>query len=243
MPTEAVEETEKLVGAASLISKATVTRIDASNEPSVPSRLGLVVARVDAVLRASPDLGDLVGQEITIELASGRPALKVGDQEIFYANDWIYGLQIAVREVAHREATPDAEKETMEALENLPVRHLESRLDGAELVVVGVVESIGPSPVKEPASFNAPLWKLALVRVETILKRQQREHQPDQVRVLFPSSDDWAPAPQFKEHQAGIFLLRHEPQLGLPHDLFTALDPADFQPRAALHRVQSLLPK
>jgi len=87
MPTEAVRETEELVAAASLISKATVTRVNASNEPSVPSRAGLVVARVDAVLRASPDLGDVVGQEITIELASGHHAPKVGDQEIFYAND------------------------------------------------------------------------------------------------------------------------------------------------------------
>lgn len=148
--------------------------------------------------------------------------------------------------MAHREATPDAEKETIEALENLPVRHFKLRLDGAELVIVGVVVSIGPSPIKEPLSFNAPLWKLAFVRVESLLKNQhggEPRSKRERVGVLFPTSDDWSPAPRFEEKQDGIFLLRHEPQLGLPHDLFTALDPADFQPRTALQRVQSLLPK
>ncbi len=240
MPAQATIELEKLIEGVSFILKATVIRVDASNEPSVPSRPGLVVGRVDAVLRASPDLGDLVGQEITIELASGRQAPKVGDQEIFYANDWVYGLQIAVREVAHRAATQEAEKATIEALENLPARHLKSRLDGAELVVAGVVESIGPSPLKEPASFNAPLWKVAELRAETVLKGEPHSKQ---ARVLFPSSDDWAPVPQFTEHQAGIFLLRHEPQLALPPDLFIAPDPADFQLRTALRQVQALLPK
>jgi hypothetical protein len=244
MATKAVEVVEKLVGAASLIFKATVTRLNASNEPTIPPRPGLVVGRVDTVLRASPALGNLVGQEITIQLAAEHPAPKVGEHAIFYTNDWIYGTQIAVREVAHREATADAEKDTIEALEKLPVRHLESRLDGAELVIMGVVGRIEPSPVKEPASFNAPLWKLAIVHVESILKGRHRgEPRPERVGVLFPSSDDWSPAPRFEEKQNGIFLLRHEPRLGLPPEVFTALDPADFQPQTALRLVQSLLPK
>jgi hypothetical protein len=233
------------VDAATLIFRATVTRTNASNEPTVPKGPGLVVARVDSVFKASPDLGNLVGQEVTIQLASKRPGMKRGDEAIFYATDWVYGKRIAVRELSHHPATPAEEKQVAKRLDAQPMIHLASRVRSAELVIVGVVEAINPSPLDEPLSFNAPQWKIASVRTESVLKRSQRRAQSPSriVNVLFASSDDWAPAPRFKKNQRGIFLLRHEPKLGIPSDFYLALDPADFQPRNALGRVQSLLKK
>jgi hypothetical protein len=233
------------VDAATQIFRATVTRTNASIEPTVPKGPGLVVARVDGVLKTSPALGNLVGQEVTIQLASKRPAMKRGDQAIFYATDWVFGKKIAVRELSHRPATPAAEKQVTAAIDKQPLTHLASRLRSAELVVVGVVEAVNPSPIKEPLSFNAPQWKVASVRVESVLKSSQRNRQSaaKTLEVLFPGSDDWAPAPQFKRNQSGIFILRHERKLGVPLDYFLALDPADFQPRRAIGQVQSLLKK
>jgi len=245
MSSRTVKSAANPVDAATLIFKATVARINASNEPSVRPGPGLIVAQVDAVLKASADLGNLVGQEITIELAARRPAIKHGEQAIFYATDWVYGKRIAVRELSHHAATPAAEKQVARVLDEQPMRHLASRIRGAELVIVGVVEAIKPSPLDEPLSFNAPQWKVASVRVESVLTSTQRRRPtvPNSVSVLFPSSDDWAPAPKFTKGRSGIFLLRHEPKLGIPPDFFLALDPADFQPRSALSRVQSLLKK
>ncbi len=68
------------VDAAKLIFKAIVTQINASNEPTVPKGPGLVIARVDCVVKASSDLGNSVGQEVTIELANKRPGIKHGNQ-------------------------------------------------------------------------------------------------------------------------------------------------------------------
>ncbi len=232
-----------LAEAATLIFKATVRRTKASNEPSVPSGPGRIVARVDATLKASRDLGDLVGQEITIQLADKRPAMKRGDQAIFYATDWVFGKKVAVRELSHQAATPAAERQVIKTLAEQPLRHLASRIRAAELVIVGVVEAIKPSPIPEPRSFHAPQWKVATVRIESVLKSSRRGSQSslNAVDLLFPSNDDWAPAPKFRKGQRGIFLLRHEPKIGIPPEFFAALDPADFQPRNALGRVQSLL--
>lgn len=76
------EEAAQQAETASLICKATVTPVDASNEPSVPPDPGLVVARVDAVFKASPDLGDLAGQEIIIQDASASVAPRSGSSDL-----------------------------------------------------------------------------------------------------------------------------------------------------------------
>ncbi len=198
-----------------------------------------MVARVDAIFKTDPALGDLVGRELTIELAAELPTLDIGAQAIFHAIEWIYGDEIAVKEVARLPATDRSETEVKAAIEALPLRRLELRLRGADLVVDGVVERIEPSPLQEPLSFNAPASKVAVIGIETALKGKPGRSR--QLKLLFPSSDDWAPAPQFTEGQEGIFLLRHEPELGIPVEFLTALDPADYQPRAALAEVRRLV--
>jgi hypothetical protein len=235
----ATEGVDKLVEESSYVFKATVTQLNASNEPAVRPGPGLIVAHVDEAFRASPSVGvdGLRGREVTIRFAGGAPA--VGEKLLVFANEWLYGVQIALREVAHQRVTARAEREVAEAVERLPTRHLEARLDGAVLVVEGEVESIEPSPVPDGMTLRSPNYQLAVVRVVSRLKGECGEH----VNVLFPTNPapPWGTAPRLKEHQNGIFILRHETALQAAPQFLTALDPDDVKPRDALNRIRSLL--
>ena len=236
-----VEEVERLVEESSLIFKATVSRLNHSNEPGFPSGDRSVLAHIDGVFRAGSALGDLAGRSVTIELLQGhRPSL--GDQVVFFANGLVYGAQIAVREVGHLDPSGKVEKEVVAAIDGLPVRHLQRRLEGAELVVVGTVVRTRPSGIKEPISFHSPHWMVAGIRVSSALKGKAGD---GEVEVVFPSSHDhrWSLAPKFHEKQEGIFILRRgaTTQFGLPGQAYTALDRADFQPPDAKARMQALL--
>lgn len=238
MATE-TEGVDKLVAESSYVFKATVTQLNASNEPAVRSGPGLIVAHVDEAFRASPSVGvdGLRGRDVTMLLAGGAPAL--GDKLLVFANEWLYGAQIALREVTHHKATARAEREVIEAVERLPTRHLEARLDGAVLVIEGEVESIGPSPVPDGFALRSPNYRLAVVRVVSTLKGKPKER----VNVLFPTNPapPWRTAPRLKEHEHAVFILRHETALKAPPEFLTALDPADVHSRDALNRIKSLL--
>lgn len=238
MATE-VEDLDKLVEESSYVFKATVTQLNASNEPSVRPGPGLIVAHVDEAYRASLSVGTrtLRGRDVTIRLADGMP--DVGDEWIVFAEEWLYGVQIALRERAHRPVTAEVEEEVVEAVDRLPIRRLQGRLDGAVLVVDGEVEAIRPSPVPDGFKLRSPNYQLAEVRVVATLKGESRER----VSVLFPTNPapPWRAAPRLRERQHAVFILRHERELGAGPEFFTALDPDDVQPPDALDRIQSLL--
>ncbi len=234
-----IEGLDKLVAESSYVFKATVTQLNASNEPGLRPGPGLIVAHVDEAFRASPSVGvhGLRGRDVTIRTTGTAPAL--GDKVLVFANEWIYGVQIALREVAHYKATTRAEKEVHEAVEELPNRHLEARLDGAALVIEGEVESIGPSPIPDGLHLHSPNYRLAVVRVASTLKGKTADH----VNVLFPTNPapPWRTAPRLTEHEHAIFILRHETALKAPPEFFTALNPGDVRPREELNRIKSLL--
>lgn len=230
---------DKLVEDSTYVFKATVTQLNASNEPAVRPGPGLIVAHVDEAFRASPSVGvrGLRGRDVTIRLSGGVPDL--GEKLLVFANEWVYGTQIALREMAHHKATAQAEKEIEETVEQLPIRQLEARLDGAALVVDGEVESIDPSPIPDGFSMHSPNYKLAVVRVESVLKGKAG----DRVKILFPTNPapPWRSAPRLKEGQTAVFILRHETALKAPAEYFTALDPHDVQSRESVGRIKSLL--
>ncbi len=234
-----IEGLDKLVAESSYVFKATVTQLNASNEPSVRPAPGLIVAHVDEAFRASPTVGvgGLRGRDVTVRLTGSAPGL--GDKLLVFANEWMYGVQIALREVAHYEATTRAEKEVIEAVEELPSRRLEARLDGAALVIEGEVESVGPSPIPDGLHLHSPNYRLAVVRVASTLKGKRGGH----VNVLFPTNPapPWRTAPRLKEHEHAVFLLRHETALKAPAEFFTALDPDDVRPRDELNKIKSIL--
>ena len=234
------EEVDRLVEESSYVFKGAVTQLNASNEPAIRPGPGLIVAHVNEAFRASPSVGinGLRGRDVTVLLAGGEaPAL--GEELLVFANEWLYGVQIALREVTHRRATAQAEREVVTAVERLPNRRLEARLDGAELVVEGEVESIVPSPIPDGMNLHSPYYQLAIVRVASKLKGECGER----VNVLFPTNPapPWRTAPRLKEGERAVFILRHETILKAPPEFFTALDPDDVQPRESLNRIRSLL--
>jgi hypothetical protein len=238
MPTE-TERVDRLVGESTYVFKATVRQLNASNEPAVPSRLGLIVAHVDDAYRASPSVGvaGLRGRDVTVLLEGA--AADVGDKLILFAEEWVYGVHIALRGVHHLKATAQLEKEVLEAVERLPLRRLEERLEDAVFVVEGEVEKIEPSPIPDAFALRSPNYHLALVRVASALKGKAGER----LNVLFPTNPapPWRVAPRLKEHQTGVFILRHETALKAPRNYLTALDPDDVQPREMLGKIRSLL--
>jgi hypothetical protein len=238
MPAE-TEGVDKLVEESSYVFKATVTQLNASNEPAVRDGPGLIVVHVDEAFRASQSVGvdGLRGREVTLRLAGGAPGL--GDKLLVFANEWLYGVQIALREVAHHRVTARTEREVIAAVERLPAHHLEARLDGAVLVVEGEVESIGASPVPDGMALRSPNYQLAVVRVVSRLKGECGER----VNILFPTNPapPWRTAPRLKAHEHAVFILRHETALKAPSQYLTALDPGDVQPRDALNGIRSLL--
>jgi len=233
------ERTQRLVEESSYVFKATVTQLNASNEPAVQPGPGLIVAHVDEAFRASPTvgIGGLRGRDVTIHLAGGAPDL--GDKLLVFAREWLYGTQIALREIDHMKATAPAEREVIEAVERLPTRHLEARLDGAVLIVEGEVERVGPSPVPDGMTLRSPNYHHAVVRVASTLKGKAGER----VDVLFPTNaaPPWRTAPRLKAHQTAIFILRHEATLQAPRHFMTALDPNDVQPRDMLTKIKTLV--
>jgi len=234
-----MERVDELVEESSYVFKATVTQLNASNEPAVRAGPGLIVARVDEAFRARETVGveNLRGREVTIQLANG--SLAVGENVIVLATEWVYGAQIAVRAVAHYKATSQTEKAVVEAVERLPTRLLEARLDRAALVVDGEVESIKASPVPDGQMLRSPSYKLAVVRVVSALKGKPGEH----VNVLFPTSPapPWRFAPRLKEHESAVLILHHETALKAPAGFYTVLEAGDVHPRDALGSIKSLL--
>jgi hypothetical protein len=235
----ATEGLDRLVEESSYVIKSTVTQLNASNEPSVRPRPGLIVAHVDEAFLActSVGVGSLRGRDVTILLAGDEPA--VGDKLLVFAKEWLYGVQIALRAVAHQKVTARAEKEVVAAVERLPLRQLEARLDGAVLVVDGEVESIGPSPVADGFTLRSPNYQLAVVRVESTLKGEHGQR----VNVLFPTNPapPWRSAPRLKKHDEAVYILRHETALKAPPEFLTALEPGDVRSRDMVDEIKSLL--
>ncbi len=193
--------------------------------------------RVDQGFRVAPVLGDLNGTLITVLLTS-VDELKVGDQAIFLTSSWIHGKSIATRELAHLDATPTIEKTVTDAIALLPELQLQERIAGAELVVLGEVESITPMVgTQEPVSRHSPQWMVANIRVESVKKGTL---DADHLRLVFPSSRDhmWVQAPKFKEGQQGIFFLHRGETPAAPRDAFTALERMDYQPREMLPNIE-----
>lgn len=258
--------TQSLAKDARFIFKGTVRKLKATADSRIPASPRTLVVRVDEVLEAPESLADLAGQEITVQLATAAK-LSPGQQAIFYTNGWLFGDSVAVQSVAHHPL--DAARPTLAAIAgpdsdpvtNLRNRDAQSRFDQADVVASGRVVSVslptGAGPVaarasaaaaamgeataEEPLSEHAPLWRDAVVELDSVHKGGQPA---TRVTVRFPASTDvmWYKAPKLNVGQEGLFML-HKGELdgsqrrgvaraaAAPSEgVFTALHPADFQP-------------
>ena len=234
-----------LTRASSLIFVGTVVRINDSTVSMVTPSERLAVVKVDHGLRVDPALGDLSGQLVTVSVAPEDDVPAVGDRAVFFTRSWIHGDGVAVHEISRIDA--GQEQAVTAAVEALPDMCLREHLARADLVVTGGVTRT--RPVKDQTlERRAPLWALATIRVETVLKGTP---EGDTVTVAYPTSDDreWYRAPRPKRGDRSIFILRRDdpearpwlPQPAIPAGVYTALEPADVQPEARVADIRRFL--
>lgn len=233
---------DDLVEKAKFIFAGDVVKLNASTLPTVPATPKTAVVRVTDVLTGDELLTALVGQEITVEML--QPA--VVEKTVFFTNVVVYGNSVEVVELAHQ-PVGDGGAAAMrariaEALRRNKERGLLARIQNAERVVAGKVDSVRRTGNAQRRSEHDPMWATAVIKVSSVLKGLREE----QVEVLFPTSNDemWVDAPRFAQGQSGVWILRrerHERGVPRPIGVLTALQPGDFQPLSELARLRDLI--
>ena len=232
---------EELAATSSFVFSGRVEDVAASNVPVVEATERTVLVRIALGLRVDPALGDVRGRLVTV--ATRTPdELQPGTEAVFFADSWVQGDQLAVRERAH---VPAARADDVAAaVARLPDRHLKERLSDARAVVHAAVSSTSMVPGL-PLERRSPRWAEATYEVVATLKGDASG-----LRLFFPTTEShhWFEAPSFTAGQRCVVLLHvGDPLAGnwLEGPQFaggaTALDPADSQPQDARAHIEELL--
>ena len=246
---------------APLVFEGSVKSVGASNVTSVPADKKTAIVTVEHVRNAPRALAGLAGKQITLRMAPGEN-LKDGDKFAFFADGLVYGDNLAVQSRGHEVVAP-AERAASVVAAAPVVSRLRRRIDDAQAVVSGRVVDVRDTaqPARAIAaaagspggriSEHDPFWQDAVIEVTEVHKG------PNQKRVVvrFPSSTDvqWHRAPKFKKGQTGLWLLHSPPPAravtaaapraaALPRDVYTALDPNDYQPSSLAPVVEAMVP-
>ena len=225
---------EDLAQRSQFVFQGTVTKLNAATLPQIRPTASTIIVKVDDVLHAPPAfLGDYSGKEITVQVS--QPGIRRGEQFVFFTTSWMFGSNIAVREVGRME--PDitiSRGRVTAALATAARNTLQNRVTNGELVVAGRISDVRPAPEQVRADSHTehdPLWQEAVIQIEFVLKGHINDRR---VVILFPGSNDvmWQSAPRFREGEQGIWVLRIEKIEKMPatHEHLTALNPLDFHP-------------
>jgi hypothetical protein len=247
-PVPGSAQDSSLINRSSIIFVGTVVRLHAVSFRAVPASKKTAVVRVDRVIEKPGTVALTAGHEITVELK--EPAkFKEGSSATFYAQGWILGQGIAVREVGHEASTPAAAASTgqigarvAQARQQLSDADLRARLSGADMVVVGRVSAVRKAAVsaggRKFITEHDPDWQEATIRVESAMKGARAG---DEVVLRFPGSNDvmYRNAPKFKADQEGVFIMKKDSVTGLPR-LMVGTTQVDAY---VVHRSSTLLPK
>ena len=231
-----------MVAKAKFIFTGDVMRLNASTLPTVPPTPKLAVVRITDVLSGEELFGAFPGEEITVEMLEPAELKKT----VFFTNVAVYGNSLEVIELGHLPMGDDGVAEIRAKLAAARKRVAEqailARMNTADRVIAGKVESVRRLGNAQRRSEHAPLWAIAVINVSSVLKGGG----DDRVEVMFPTSRDelWAEAPHFEKGESGVWILRrgkHERGLSRPTGALTALAPGDFQPMSELSRLRALI--
>jgi hypothetical protein len=236
----AMPSNQELVRSSRFIFSGVVVGLSQSSVPALRPGPGLITARLERSLRVDPVLGDIRGKIITV-VAKAPQSLRIGQQTVFFANSWIRGRGLAVREVGRVDV--DQADDVAAEVAKLPEQHLEERLRSAALVVTAEIVSIDPpAPTFDQ---HSGLWAAAHLDVGEVLRGP-----PGASAVLYFPTAAWPPfdrMPHFNLHQRGVFLL-HVPsgesvpgERGLPPGGLIATDPDDFRDLSEIERIRQAL--
>jgi len=225
-------EVERLARRSGFVFAGEVVRTAASTVELVEPTKETAVVRVERVLHAPDDLGADKGSEVTVRVNS---PVEKGQRAVFFTVGWISAESLAVQEIGRQAAgDPESiEKQMGDVVRKDELAALRRRVKEAQAVVVGNVAETRPAGRKElpPTSEHDPLWRAAVVVVESGEKGDMKEGQ--RVQIAYASSDDvmWFRAPKPEQGDRAVFLLhRHELIEAANVDLLAIVEPLDMQP-------------
>jgi hypothetical protein len=188
---------------ATFVFEGTVVRAnDSTVAVVVPDRLTAVV-RVDRVLRVPPELEQLTGQEITVQLAT---PLAPASSAALSTVGWVYGESLAVIELEREPVSAVAGVTPAQQFEVAWTRDAGERVSESSQIVLGQVAGMTPHPRARPRlSEHDPDWWQAEVQVDAVLKGARSRAVP----VTFANSLDvmWRFAPKLEPAQKAILVL------------------------------------
>ena len=244
----------------SIIFSGTVSQLGAVSFVGVPQSPQTIVVRVDSVLKKPPAVSLKKGDNITVEVKDPS-AFQQGAQATFYAEGWIFGSGVAVKELGHDfnpgEGARTAETALGQMQKQISDRDLQNRITSSDLVVIGRITDVHRWTIPKSAAARYPIsehsadWHEAVLQIKSILKGTKPKG--GKMAVRFPLSTDvaWVNSPKFQKQQQGIFFLQRDQVSGDPTATlggyqvaaYTCLKPGDWLPLSDEARVRSLLKK
>lgn len=226
------EEIRRSVAAAGFIFRGSILHHWKGEAPAMPPEAGEIVAtRIEHVLRSTPVLRGLAGQD-SLVITRHAGALRQCHHTILFTEVVSLGQQLLLREIGHVETSEETTRHVAEAINETDERPLRERVAGADLIVTGeVVESHALETARKPKGEHDPIWWLARVAVKATHKGRKPH---GEIEVLFAASIDraWARSPKLYEGTSGILLLRKvkddEVPREVPRTAYQASDPLDL---------------
>ena len=223
-----------------------LVRQSASTMPNYVKDQNASIVKVDRVLKASEGHENFEGREITVLLNREQQAkMERGFSGIFFTKTWLFGNSLAVlmNDVdADTSKIDQVQKEIKQAKQDEDNRALEARVKGANLIVSGKIEKIENLEVKRKTKISEhdPLYMKATIIKNEILKGNV---QGDRITFYFASSTDvqWYRAPKFTPNEEGIFLLKMNADVQGQKEVYTLLNPLDFQESSKLEAIKKIL--
>src|SRR6267154_1889258 len=250
----------------SIVFSGTVSQLGAVSFVGVPQSPQTIVVRVDSVLKKPAAVSLKKGDNITVEVKDPS-AFQQGAQATFYAEGWIFGSGVAVKELGHdfnpgggapAEGARTAETALGQMQKQISDRDLQNRIASSDLVVIGRITDVHRWTIPKSAAARYPIsehsadWHEAVLQIKSILKGT-KPTKGGKMAVRFPLSTDvaWVNSPKFQKQQQGIFFLKRDQVSGDPTATlggyqvaaYTCLKPGDWLPLSDEARVRSLLEK
>ena len=241
--------TQELVDESTVIFKGRVEQTGASNLKILPASNQTILVHVDEVISAAKTMTNLKGATVTVRLKEPG-SLKVGATATFFTTGWLYGENVALKEVSHVTADLNAQslqKQVAALQARTSDQKLQSRIQSSAMVFAGKVVASRQLQAEgvRTNSEHDPDWWTADVEVQSLLKGPPSAAK--RVTLLFAHSTDvmWYRSPKLKEGQQGIWIASEYKPGGLfPAErapLLAVVGPLDYQPAAERDRVQRLL--
>jgi len=244
-----------------LVFVATVAEIGKASFAGVPRSAHTIVVRVDSVIEKPAAVPIAPGDRVTVRVKDPA-SFRKGTQATFYAQGWILGAGLAVREISHElmakpmtlAAAADKKADVEKMRRQVSDAELNARVQAADMVVAGRVVNIqaptmqatGAAPRR--VTEHDPQWQEAVIQVDSAIKGTTANNR---ALVRFPASRDvqWFSAPKFAIGQQGVFMLKLDRVSGAPKAMlsgaevpaYTALRPADVLPATEAQRIRALV--